>query len=123
MGLRKDDFKFVVHGEASWKINGFKQDDSDDINYVNQLRLAAGFEMAIGVVGDASRPLTISVTPVITTFDPNEYEKVFNERKSTLTTLEVVAVLPIAARTGVLFEYVRGDVNSFRAGVIVVGEK
>lgn len=125
MGLRKDDFKFVVHGEASWKINGFKQEDSDETNYVNQLRFAAGFEVAIGEVGDDSRPLTLSVTPVITRFDPSEFEKVFKERKSKMSTLEVVAVLPIAPRAGVLFEYVRGDVNSFRAGVIIArsGEK
>jgi hypothetical protein len=122
-GLHQDDFNFVLHGEASWKINGFKAEDSEEIDYVNQLRLAAGFEMAIGRSDDGHRPLTISITPVVTMFDPNEYEKVFKERKERQNTLEIVAVLPIATKTGVLFEFIRGDVQSFRAGVIVASAK
>lgn len=122
-GLHRDDFNFVLHGEASWKINGFRAEDSDDINYVNQLRLGAGFEMTIGLSDGDHRPLTISVTPVVTKFDADEYGKVFKERKHNQRTLEVVAVLPIAAKTGVLFEFIRGDVQSFRAGVIVAAAK
>ncbi len=118
-----EDFTLVVHGEASWKLNGFKQQDSDDVNYLNQFRLGAGFEVAIGLAEGGHKPLTLSVTPVLTAFGEKEYEKIFNQPKSRLTTVEIVAVLPTSARTGVLFEFVRGDVNSFRAGVIVAGER
>ncbi len=122
-GLKKDDFEVVIHGEASWKLNGFKQEDSEDINYLNQLRLGGGVEFAIGDQRNGGKPLTVSITAVQTRFDRKEYEKAFKEAKSSLKALEVVAVLPIAARTGVLFEYVRGSVNTFRAGIILAAEK
>lgn len=121
--LSKTDFKFIIHGEASWKLNGFKNDETEDVSYLNQLRLAGGVEIAIGKTDQGSKPLTLSVTPVHTRFDPKEYEKAFTTRKSSLTSLEVVAVVPVSARTGVLFEYVGGEVSSFRAGLIVATEK
>ncbi len=121
--LTRDDFRLILHAEGSWKLNGFKQKDSEDVNYLNQLRLGIGFEMAVGTVTDSHKPLTLSVTPVRTLFDRKEYEKVFKEAKSSLSSLEVVAVLPLSARTGVLFEYVNGDAKAFRAGVIVAAEK
>ena len=120
---KESDLRLVVHGEASWKFNGVKQDEGEEINYLNQLRLAAGLELSIGTGAGDSKPLTISVTPVHARFNADEYEKIFDDRKSSLTNLEVVAVVPISARSGVLFEYVAGDVRSFRAGVIVAGEK
>jgi hypothetical protein len=120
--LKKEDFSFLVHGEGSWKYNGFKEDGIDAVNYLSQFRVAAGFELSIGVVAD-SKPLTLSVTPVLTMFDSEDYEKIFKEAKSRLGTVELVAVVPVSKRTGVLFEYVAGDARSFRAGIIVAAEK
>jgi hypothetical protein len=116
--LSRNDFSVLIHGESSWKINAFKN-ESEAVDYVNQFRLGAGFELALGVESAEHKPLTLSVTPVFTFFDEEEYEKVFAEPKSGLRSLEIVGVLPIAARTGLLFEYVRGDVQAFRAGIIV----
>lgn len=117
------DLELVVHGEASWKLNAFKQENAEALNYLNQFRVGAGVEIALGVVDDDHKPLTVSVTPVYTRFPAEEYAKVFTESKSHLTTLEVVAVVPVSGRTGVLFEYVSGSVNSFRAGVIIAAKK
>jgi hypothetical protein len=117
------DFKSVVHGEVSWKMNGFKEEGSEEADYLHQLRLAAGVEFAIGRTDDGGRPFTVSVTPVHIRFDRKVYEKIFEEKKSSLTTLEAVAVLPISGKTGVLFEYVAGDVSSFRVGVIIAAAK
>jgi hypothetical protein len=121
--LKKKDFSFIVHGEGSWKYNGFKEDATEEVNYLSQFRVAAGFEMSIGVIASDSKPLTVSVTPVRTMFDSKDYEKIFSEDKGHLTTVEIVAVVPVSRRTGVLFEYIVGDVRTFRAGVIVAAEK
>jgi hypothetical protein len=118
-----DDVTFIVHGETSWKLNAFKQEEIDEINYLNQMRLAAGFEIAVGKVDADHKPLTLSVTPVHTRFSATEYARIFNESKSHLNSLEVVAVVPVSGRTGVLFEYVTGTLSSFRAGVIVAAKK
>jgi hypothetical protein len=122
-GAQGSDYTLLLHGEASWKFNGVKNEDSEEINYLNQLRLAGGLEVSIGTGEGDSKPLTLSVTPVHVRFNADEYEEIFSDRKSSLTNLEVVAVVPISGRTGVLFEYVGGDVRSFRAGVIIAGEK
>lgn len=119
----KTDFNSVVHGEVSWKLNGFKQEGSEDTNYLNQLRLGVGVEFTLGLSDADHRPFTLSITPVHVRFDSKEYEKIFNEKKSSLTTLEMVAVLPVSGKTGVLFEYVAGAVSSFRAGVIIAASK
>src|SRR5688500_16602896 len=109
-----DDVSFIVHGETSWKLNAFKKEEIDEINYLNQMRLAAGFEIAVGKADDDHKPLTLSVTPVHTRFSATEYARIFNESKSHLNSLEVVAVVPVSGRTGVLFEYVTGTLSSFR---------
>lgn len=120
---KASDLKLVLHGEGSWKINGFKEDGSDAVNYLNQVRLGGGIELAIGEPSGNAKPLTVSLTPVWTRFNREEYDKVFDDGKSSLTSLEIVGVLPLSGRTGLLFEFVRGDVNSFRAGVVIAAEK
>ena len=122
-GLSTSDFSFIVHGEAAWKMNAFKAEGTDETNYLNQLRLGAGVEVAIGQVDDDHKPFTISVTPIHTRFSAEEYADVFGSSKESATTLEVVAVLPVSGRTGVLFEYVEGDVRSFRAGIVLAAAR
>ena len=117
------DFALILHGEASWKLNGFKREDADAVDYLNQLRLAGGVEISIGRDDDDHKPLTVSVTPVHVRFASAEYAKIFNESKEHINSLEVVAVLPVSGRTGVLFEYVTGGVSSFRAGLILAAKK
>jgi hypothetical protein len=121
--LSTSDFSFIAHGEASWKLNAFKVEGADSTNYLNQLRLGAGIEVAIGEVNNDQKPLTLSVTPVHTRFSAQEYAKVFGSSRESVNSLEVVAVVPVSARTGVLFEYVDGDVRSFRAGIVLAAAK
>ena len=123
MNNRWRDFTLILHGEASWKLNGFAREDADEVDYLNQLRLAGGVEIAVGRDEHAHKPLTLSVTPVHARFASTEYAKIFNESKGHINSLEVVAVLPVSGRTGVLFEYVTGGVSSFRAGLIVAAKK
>ena len=123
MNSRWRDFTLILHGEASWKLNGFKQEDADAVDYLNQLRLAGGLEIAIGKDDYDHKPLTVSATPVHARFASAEYAKIFNQSKGHINSLEVVAVLPVSGRTGVLFEYVTGGVSSFRAGLIVAAKK
>jgi hypothetical protein len=123
LGNPKDDFNFILHGEVSWKLNGFKREDANQVDYLNQLRLAGGVEIAIGKDDEGHKPLTVSVTPVHARFASTEYARIFNESKGHINSLEVVAVLPVSGRTGVLFEYVTGGVSSFRAGLIVAAKK
>ena len=118
-----DDFELVVHGEASWKLNAFKQENVDALDYLNQFRIGGGVELAVGKVDADHKPLTLSVTPIHTRFAADEYAKIFGESRSYRTALEVVAVVPVSGRTGVLFEYVTGTVSSFRAALIVAAKK
>lgn len=117
------DFKVILHGEGSWKLNGFKEEGTDTVNYLNQFRVGGGIELAVGDTTGGAKPLTLSITPIWTRFSRDEYDKVFDDGKSSRGSLELVGVLPLSGRTGLLFEFVRGDVNSFRAGVVIAAEK
>ncbi len=121
-----DDFYCVVHASAGWKLNGF-QLDSNTTNYLNIGRVSAGMEIGYGmldkITGD--KPITLSITPVLSFFDKTEYNKIFDKELGNITSLEVTVILPISnTGIGVMLEKVfSANVESlFRAGIIFTGK-
>lgn len=121
-----DDFYLLAHGSASLKMNGF-QIDSTQTNYLNTGRFSAGLEMGYGLFDKKSgdRPITLSVTPVFSFFDKEEYNDVFGEERNSIVSLEFTGIIPIS-KTGIglmIQSVVSGNTNNvFRAGIILSGQ-
>ena len=121
-----DDFYFIIHGSAGWKLNGF-QVDTTTTNYLNTGRFSAGIEIGYGLLNEATgdKPITLSLTPVYSIFDKAQYNEVFGEEKGSLFSFEITGIIPIS-KTGIgimLQSVISPDTdNTFRAGIILTGK-
>lgn len=121
-----DDFYCVIHGSASWKLNGF-QLDTATTEYLNIGRLSVGIEIGYGILNQATgdKPVTLSFTPVYSTFNSDDYESIFQEKKSSIMSYELTGIVPISnTGIGVMLQQVfnpEGE-NAFMAGLILTAK-
>lgn len=88
-----------------------------------QGRVGAGFEMEIGMKADedGNRPIVLSGSLLQSFFSATSYEKVFGERKSELTVMELSAIVPVQKGTGMVIEaaLAQGLPPALRIGLLV----
>lgn len=122
-----DSFYFVVHGSVGWKLNGFQDDSTETTNYLNTGRFSAGIEIGYGIFDEVTgdRPITLSLTPVLSIFNKEQYGEIFEQPESSIFSFEVTGVVPISKTgIGVLFQQVVSSKidNVFRVGIVFTGQ-
>lgn len=113
----------TLHSVISWKLNGFKNNENVT-QYLNQGRFAVGLEAQLGATDNARHRLVISVAPTISVFNENDYEKIFNESRSSIVSLEVTGVVPLGGGVGILAEGIiaEDEFSTFRVGLVLSAE-
>lgn len=115
----KEYFSVIAHGVLMYKVNAFK-DTTENSLYLNQGRISLGAEFHLGKknIAEGRYPITLSIAPTMTFFDKSDYNKVFGEEKSSISSLEITTVVPIGKGIGVLFEGVISSTSTFRTGLL-----
>ncbi len=119
MIVEKQYFSLLAHGAIVYKLNSFK-DMQENPMYFQQGRFSLGIEAYIGKfdTNNGKYPLTISVAPVATFFNSNDYKAIFGIERSLLISLEVTSVVPIGKGVGFLLEGVFSDKSVVRTGLL-----
>ena len=117
-----DDFYLIAHGSLGYKLNGF-QLDSTTTEYLNSGRISAGLEVGYGLLNEVTgdKPITLSLTPVITFFDKEQYQTIFEENLGSIFSFEITGIIPISSTgVGIMIEKVFANEgnNPIRVGVI-----
>lgn len=113
--------------EFGGKINSLAaKDTAEGKETMLQGRLAAGLEIELGKKADkdGNNPITFSVTGIKSYFSATSYEKVFGERKSNLTAIELTGIIPIKIGTGLISEAVlaKNHAPAIRVGILLARE-
>ncbi len=97
-----NDFNLRCYVSTGYRLNAFQRvgKDSSSVS-LSQFRNTAGIEFE-GFRFNNGGKLHLSFEGSLTAFSENKYELVFGEKKSSLTSLEVTAILPIAGNIGFL---------------------
>lgn len=118
-------FSVTLHGTAAWKLNAFKMNEEEEAQFLNQWRFSIGADFGFGDIeaGEKHRAI-VSIAPVISFVDENDYEAIFGERKSNLLSLETVIILPIADRIGFSINHILAEepANALRIGLILAAD-
>ncbi|MCJ7483827.1 MAG: hypothetical protein MUO31_12790 [Thermodesulfovibrionales bacterium] len=111
----------TIYTPIGWKLNAFKN-DVDIIQYLHQFNGSIGIEFALLEGSISKKPITISIEGKLTKFSKTKYESIFGEQKSSLTSLEITAVIPILNGCGIAVNYLNSkEIDPiFSVGLIIV---
>jgi hypothetical protein len=105
------------------KLNSYPLGEEEGTQSLLAGRFSGGIEFALGQLTGGSKPLTITLAGVLSKFSATAYEKIFDERRSSLMSAEFTAILPLRTGAGVLFEGVGIESRrpAFRLGMVLAG--
>lgn len=115
-----EDFNFRCYLMTGYRLNAFQKVGKDSISVgLNQFRNSLGIEFE-GLKFKNGGKLHFSFEGSVTAFSRNKYELVFGEKKSSLSSLEITAILPIAQNIGFLANgtYCRDFASVYQFGII-----
>ena len=115
----------TVFTGISAKWNEFNDTTANTKQTLLTGRFSGGLEFSIGDETDGKKPLTVSLSAVHSRFGADAYQAVFKERRSTLNSAELTAILPIQTGVGILFEGIGVEQKkpAFRLGLLMAGGK
>lgn len=102
------------------RLNAFKNVGADSINVnLYQFRNSVGVELETLEFKNGGA-LTFAIEATVGMFDQKKYEKIFNERKNSLTSLETSVVIPFSSNVGLLTNgtFSQGTKPIFQFGLI-----
>jgi hypothetical protein len=119
------DHKFVklfdVYSHLLYKVNDFQKINGTDENVIlSQFRASVGFEIE-AIKFNGKDYMLLSVEGIRSGFDANRYSKIFGTPKSSVYSLEIVGVVPLVSRIGLLVmqNYTTSAPSVFSAGLVV----
>jgi hypothetical protein len=114
------DFNFRFYLTTGYRLNAFQKVGEDSISVgLSQFRNSLGIEFE-GLKFKNGGKLHFSFEGSLAAFSQNKYELVFGEKKSSLSSLEITAILPIAQNIGFLANgtYCKNFASVYQFGII-----
>ncbi|HET6993766.1 MAG TPA: carboxypeptidase-like regulatory domain-containing protein, partial [Chitinophagaceae bacterium] len=109
---------------SSYRLNTFTKvgPDSSTVN-LSQMRNTIGLEFE-GLTFKKGGAINLSIEASLSLFGASRYQKIFNENKSSLRTLEATLILPISNMFGLFVDgtYSRGMSAVYLIGIIIKPE-
>lgn len=111
----------VLYGIVNAKVNSYEMEDQKNSEILIQGRLGIGYEYGFGKLGDSNKQRwIISLSPILSFFDKEKYFTVFNEKKSSILTIEGSIIYAVTDGIGLMVEanFTEGDFSPLKIGLI-----